>query len=75
MSITLNQANPEAAISIGSIQDDAIQLKVKTVTDTDSSGCVPTSFTIMNFGAGRLAAEWREDGTCAGGRMILQKGL
>ena len=68
----INRSNPEAAIFTGALQDGALQFKLDKVMATDSEGCAPTSLTITPFGAGQLASEWQE-GTCAGGHMMLHK--
>jgi hypothetical protein len=70
--VTLNQTDPEAAIMTGSIDHGSIKFHVDTVAGVDSSGCTPTSFTLMPFGLMRAAAEWKE-ASCAGGHIILGK--
>lgn len=67
-----NRTNPEAAIFAGTFKDGAMEFTLDKVMATDSEGCAPTSLTITPFGSGQLASEWQE-GTCAGGHMMLHK--
>jgi len=70
---TLNVMDPESAIFSGAIEKGSIEFRLDKTIGTDSDGCAPTTFSLTPFGAGQLAAEWREGGSCGGGRLILRR--
>jgi hypothetical protein len=72
--LALNRMNPEAAILTGAVEKGSIEFSVDKTVGADANGCAPTGFTLTPFGANQLAAEWREGGSCSGGRLILHKG-
>ncbi len=71
--LALNRMNPEAAILTGATDKGSIEFSVDKTVGSDSNGCAPTGFTLTPFGAGQIAAEWREGSSCSGGRLILHK--
>jgi len=69
----LSRLSPDAAILSGRVgEDGAVRFEAQKNIGSDIHGCAVSSFTLTPFGAGQLAAEWKEPG-CADGRMILEK--
>jgi hypothetical protein len=69
----LSRLSPDAAVLSGRVgEDGSVRFEAQKNIGADIHGCVVSSFTLTPFGAGQLAAEWKEPG-CADGRMILEK--
>ena len=69
----LSRLSPDAAVLSGRVgEDGAVRFESQKNIGADIHGCAVSTFTLTPFGAGEMAAEWKEPG-CADGRMILEK--
>ena len=67
--------NPASTILTGAMEDGKLHFKVTESVGVDRSvaNCPMTSATATPFATG-IAFDWKEDGDCGGGQMVLNRG-
>lgn len=70
----VNQMTPASAVMTGAVKNGDLVFTVDKSIGTLGDGCSLTgTFTVSNFGLGKVVAQWQEgtEGSCQGGQLIL----